>query len=182
LFREQLAVERRRRAVLSNGAENHHEPSSSSDLDENDRQSLIARFSSVESLWLCGCELTGLPLLLLQPSVAPWQSLREARLSGNRLGRFPWQLGACVQLRLLNLSRNQIRGQPDSDERSAAPLGFPVLEQLVLDQNPLRTVPARIGNLLALRHLSLQNCELVDCWGRRSLTRESAERILMGHC
>jgi internalin A len=102
------------------------------------------------------CDLSGLELTALPPSVTELGNLQILLLRGNRLTELPPAIGRLGQLRVLALDDNKLSGLPAEIGRLSA------LERLTVSANHLVDLPADVGHLGNLESLTVSRNRLAS--------------------
>ncbi|KAL5770707.1 hypothetical protein ACOSP7_014861 [Xanthoceras sorbifolium] len=122
--------------------------------------SISLRFPNLIELYLWGNELSG----VIPNSISNASQLIILELSLNSFfGPVPTTLGELRNLQSLNIQRNQLTGEPSTQELTflSSLTNCKHLTRLVLDDNSLDgTFPTSIGNLSTIQTFSANNCKI----------------------
>jgi internalin A len=102
------------------------------------------------------CDLSGLELTVLPPSVTELGNLQVLLLRGNRLTELPPDIGRLEQLRVLALDDNELSGLTAEIGRLGA------LERLTVSANHLVALPPEVGHLGNLESLTVSRNRLTS--------------------
>ena len=119
----------------------------------NQLRTLTDRISSYVSC--THLDLSGNMLQALPDSITGIKFLKILLLDDNILSSLPLALGLLGQLRVLSLGHNALTASAFSDKPSL----FTSLNRLILDSNPLQSLPA-FATLAPLKFLSVDSCKL----------------------
>ncbi|KAK3206853.1 hypothetical protein Dsin_020899 [Dipteronia sinensis] len=122
--------------------------------------SIGLRIPNLKELYLWGNELDG----VIPNSISNASQLSHLSLHRNSFsGPVPTTLGELRNLQWLDLSSNQLTGEPSTQELTllSSLINCQHLKRLVLSDNPLDgTLPISIGNLSGIQLFSANNCKI----------------------